>query len=400
MSWNTIIGQIRVKGIIQRALKEHSIAHAYCFYGNEGIGKEALALELAKVMNCINTVVEYGHISACDNCKSCKAANNFEHPNISLITPLPSFKAGSDAKHDESPLLKLSDDHYAEYQKQIQLKIHNPYHTIHLPNAQQIRIASIREIKKNIKMSAVQSGRRFFIVSDAEKMTMEASNAFLKTLEEPHNNITFILITSNKELLPKTILSRCQQVYCDILTSQELTQWIHTTQDIPIDEAYLIQAFAQGSITRALEFLDEDMKGMRLDIIDLLRISLKKGIFIVDLMSMIDTILHDKNRSKVQIMMHLLYLWLRDCFYFIQSPLDHSLIVNIDQTETIQKFSHAFPDADYPAILQEIEDSIKMIKRNVHMQLVLTTLLLSCRQNFLYKSSQFSNHSIHSGYTN
>ncbi len=52
MSWNTIIGQIRVKGIIQRALKEHSIAHAYCFYGNEGIGKEALALELAKVMNC------------------------------------------------------------------------------------------------------------------------------------------------------------------------------------------------------------------------------------------------------------------------------------------------------------------------------------------------------------
>ena len=51
--------------------------------------------------------------------------------------------------------------------------------------------------------------------------------------------------------------------------------------------------------------------------------------------------------------------------------------------ETIQKFSQAFPDADYPAILQEIEDSIKMIKRNVHMQLVLTTLLLSCRQKEL-----------------
>ena len=69
--------------------------------------------------------------------------------------------------------------------------------------------------------------------------------------------------------------------------------------------------------------------------------------------------------------------------------------MNIDQTETIQKFAHAFPDADYPAMLQEIENSIKMIKRNVHMQLVLTTLLLSCRQNFLYKSSQFSHHSIH-----
>ena len=389
MSFSSVIGQSRVKDILFRAMKENAVAHAYCFYGIKGIGKEALAFAFAKTMNCFSPIKDQtGNLNACNECKSCKDADAIQHPNITLITALPAGKSAS--KSDDSPLLQLTDDMLALYKEHMAFKAQNPYHTILLPNANQIRIASIRDLKKQLMMSAMQSGRRFFIVSDAERMTTEAANAFLKTLEEPHDNTTFVLITSQKDQLPSTILSRCQQVYCDIIAEEDLITSLQKKHDISFDDARLMQAFAQGSYGKALEFLDEDMRGLRLEIVDILRAALKRNHYKIDLIHLVDSMVGDKNRTKVELMLNLLLLWIRDCYYRSISPdTPNSSIVNLDQLETIDKFVSVFSQADYQSIMQAVEQAIEQVKRNVNMQLAVLTLLLACREGFLLNTQDY-----------
>jgi DNA polymerase-3 subunit delta' len=391
MSFSEVIAQYRVKNILSRAIAENAIAHAYCFYGEEGIGKDALALAFAKVLNC-STPIRHndGTIDACDECKSCKDSSRLEHPNIMFITALPAGKTNT--RNEDAPLLQLSEDILAAYTREMKLKAEDPYHPIHLPNAQTIRIASIREIKKNVRMSAMQEGRRVFIISQAEKMNMESANAFLKTLEEPHDNITFILTTSKKDALPQTVLSRCQQVYCDIIPTADLVHALISRHELPESEAQLIVAFAQGSYGRALSYMNEDMQSMREDIVDLLRSALKRKHYRLDLMRQLESIASDKDRSMMELLLRLLALWIRDCHYAVNMPGNDSGIINRDQIDSIRKFSQAFIDADYHAILHMIEQSIEHIRRNVNPSLVMLTTMLACREGFLLNTSEYLDH--------
>ena len=391
MSFSSVIAQHRVKTVLSRAFKEHAIAHAYCFYGQEGIGKDALALGFAKLLNCSNPQqISDDSIDACNQCKNCRDASRLEHPNIQFITALPSGKAN--AKYEDSPLLQLSEDHLAMYSAEMRTKAEDPYHVIQLPNAQTIRLASIKEIKKHVRMSAMQDGRRVFILSQAEKMNMESANAFLKTLEEPHDNITFILTTSKKDALPQTVLSRCQQVYCDIIPTQDLVNALHTKHHIEISEAKLIDAFAQGSFGRARAYLNDDMQTLRSEIVDLLRSALKRKQYRLDFLKQLDALISDKDRIMLEMILRMLALWIRDCHYAVQVPNDRTGIINTDQIESITKFAQVFPSADYHAILHMIEQSIEHIRRNVNPTLVMLTTLLACREGFLLNTSEYLDH--------
>jgi DNA polymerase-3 subunit delta' len=241
-------------------------------------------------------------------------------------------------------------------------------------------------------MSAMQEGRRVFIISQAERMNMESANAFLKTLEEPHDNITFILTTSKKDALPQTVLSRCQQVYCDLLPTQELVNALCSKHALEESEAQLIDAFAQGSYGRALSYMNEDMQSMRKDIVDLLRIALKRKQYRLDLMRQLEIIASDKDRTMLELLLRMLALWIRDCHYVVNVPNEDSGIINKDQIESIRKFAQAFPDADYHAILHMIEQSIEHIRRNVNPGIVMLTTMLSCREGFLLNTSEYLDH--------
>ncbi len=382
MAWNSIIGQHRVKAILQRAITEHKIPHGYCFWGMEGVGKDALALEFAKIVNCPNPRKTDTGIEACDNCKSCTQADKIEHPNIKFVFSLPAGKSGD--SRDDSPVFRLSDDQIKLIQEQLQLKSENPYHNITIANASQIRISSIRDVKKSVTMSAQQEGRRVVIISEADEMTTEAANAFLKTLEEPHDDITLILTTARHDSLPQTIVSRCQQIFCEALTDDDIAVALAERMNVSMDEARLISSFAQGSYARACEFLDEDMRRMRHDAVDLLRVALKKNIYRIDILSHLDKLTGEKDRSKVEMMLMLLLMWMRDCHAFSVAQAD-APIINIDQRETIEKFTNAFLGADYGAAISAVEDAINHIRRNVQIQLTMLTLLITCRKVFLGK---------------
>lgn len=391
MGFSAVIAQDRVKRMLSGAIREQSIAHAYCFYGEEGIGKDALAIAFAQILNCSEPISHSdGIIDACGLCKNCIDAMRLEHPNIMFISALPAGKTTS--KNEDSPLLQLSEDMLALYKQEMILKADDPYHVWAMPNAQTIRIASIRDIKKQVKMSATQSGRRVFIISQADKMNMEAANAFLKTLEEPHDHITFILTTSKKDTLPQTILSRCQQVYCDLLPSDALIDALCEKQGISRSESQLIGAFSQGSYGRACSFLNEDIQSMRSDIIDLLRCALKRKHYRLELMQQMDRLLTDKDRGLQELLLRMLALWIRDCHYASIVKDSNEGIMNIDQIESIRKFATAFPNANYHAILQQLEQSMEHIRRNVNGNLVLLSTMLACREAFLLNTHEFIDH--------
>lgn len=173
MSWENVIGQNKSKAIIRFALLSGRIPHAWLFSGTEGIGKDAMAIETAKILLCNN---QLDNKISCGECRSCKLVSKLQHPNLKFIFALPPGK-NEDGRND-GPFLKLNDSEISLIQEQIVLKAKDNYHKISIPKAHQIKISSIREVKKDISFSSSEPGKRIIIISDADKMGDESANAF------------------------------------------------------------------------------------------------------------------------------------------------------------------------------------------------------------------------------
>lgn len=118
MSWNSIIGQERVKSLLKRILQSKQIAHAYLFYGPEGIGKDAIAIEFAKILNCSAAGEE-----ACEVCSSCQKMKTLQHPNLKMIFALP---VGKGERTGDNPFEVLTENQIVEVREQIQRKAADP----------------------------------------------------------------------------------------------------------------------------------------------------------------------------------------------------------------------------------------------------------------------------------
>ncbi len=377
--WNAVIGQERAKDNLQRAILKDRVAHAYCFWGPEGVGKDALAIEFARCLNCEQPLRGTNSIDACGECRSCKQAEHLQHPNIKLVFALPAGKgSGSD---EENAAAKLSEDQLAILQEQIQLKSENPYFNIALPNATQIRIALIREIKKSVQLSQSQHGHRVIIFCEADQMTNEAANAFLKTLEEPQPGVTMILCTSRKDQLPQTILSRCQQVQFDALADDQICKAL--VERVGMDEqgARLSASLAQGSYSAAMNLANHDTRALRNAIVDLLRSAMRGGNYRIDIMSKLDELSADADKAELEKMLVLLLVWMRDAMMVLHGASAEQ-IINQDQFETIQKFVTAYGTRDYAAAIDRIEECVRNIRGNGQVHLNLVTMVLSLRQLF------------------
>ncbi|MBI5324431.1 MAG: hypothetical protein HZB41_04005 [Ignavibacteriae bacterium] len=381
MTWNRIIGQNRVKNLLQKAIIDNKIPHAYCLWGQEGIGKDALAIEFACVVNCKSPIKTGNGIESCGECSSCKAANNLHHRNIHLIFPMPTGKSG-DSKKD-SVLEKLTEEQLEEYHEQIKLKAENPYNKIVLTNANQIRIASIRELKKKLVLTSSGEGRICVIVMRADEMTTEAANAFLKTLEEPHENVTILITTSRQDALLPTILSRCQQIRCEPLSDDDICKALQEKNNIENHVAVLISAFAQGSYTRAIDFLGESMQEMREQAIDFLRSMLRKKMYRSEVSEHIEKIVKKYDKKELELILSMLIIWMRDVIN-VSKTRKTDKIINIDQAEIIQKFITGYPSKEYNKSIEFLEKSVNQLRKNVASQLVLLRTVHDLRNLFLF----------------
>ena len=378
MSWNKIIGNERIKKILQRAILENRIAHAYLFTGQEGVGKDAFAIQFAKVVNCLHPQKSDESIESCDECKSCKFFDKLTHPNFEYIFAVPSGKSDSSS---DNPIDKLTEAQIEEIKSQIELKTEDNFHKITLGGSLSIRVNAIRDAKRKLSLSQSNSGRRFLLVSEAEKMNNESANAFLKTLEEPHENVTIILTTSKPDAILQTIKSRCQLIKFGTLPDELIAQKLNHDMNIEMSKAIFAASLSMGSYTKAVESFDSNLISLRETIIEILRKSLKKKNYRIELYDIITKFIKDTDKSQIVKALQLLILWFRDAEILKSNPAGK--LVNQDSIESINKFVSFYLYKDFTRVITEIENSVYLHNRNVNPQALIFALFIKIRQIFI-----------------
>ncbi|HRP01282.1 MAG TPA: hypothetical protein PLE30_01425 [Candidatus Kapabacteria bacterium] len=369
MSWNKIVGNDRVKRILQQQMIDSKLANSYLFTGINGIGKEAMAIEFAKTLNCEYPIISSDSYIACDSCKSCHLFDNLLHQNLELVYALP-------ASSGDTATDKLSEAQIDEIKQQLEKKVSDPFSKIKVKGANIIRVNSIRDVKRKLALTQGTKGKRVVIVSDAERMNTEAANAFLKTLEEPNDNIIIILCTSKPDQILATIKSRCQIIKFAPLNKSDIEAKILIEHNVSADTAKIASELSMGSYTKALEYFDHNFVEMRRMIVDTLRNSLKKKHFRKDISDSLNEIIKKYDKEEIIFLLQLLSIWIRDAELIKAGLLN---IANPDDIETIKSFAKSYKDKNLLNINEYIETTIYLINRNVLVGASLYSLFLNIR---------------------
>ncbi len=217
-----IMAQDKAKKILSEQIKNNKIPHAYIFMGEEGTGKMLTAIEFAKILNC--TINDYTKVDAgpCNHCLSCEHIDKGTFPDLHIIN----FEKQDEIAEKESEKGKTK-----------------------------LGIKLIRYMQEKVYIKATDGKWKFFIIEPAEKMTIEAFNCLLKTLEEPPDNTIIILIAKHKETIPVTILSRSQTVFFQPLHADEVSKYLQEKHFLSQENADKIADMADGSIEKAEQLM-------------------------------------------------------------------------------------------------------------------------------------------------
>lgn len=240
MIFEDIIGNEKNKELLNQIIETNNIAHSYMFIGEESIGKLLFAKEFAKAILCMNDE------KPCNKCKSCIEFDTHNNPDFIILEP----------------------------------------------DGNSIKIDQIRELTKNVYEKPVVSARKVYIINDSNYMTKEAQNSLLKTLEEPPEYVTIILIASNENLFLPTIKSRCTKISFNKLTNNELSKVLkkeYSYTNIP-DITFKI---SDGSVKRAISLKDKEEDYTKVNIV----FTRLEDIDIIDLISSKEEIF--KNKEEV-----------------------------------------------------------------------------------------------------
>ncbi|RPI15390.1 MAG: AAA family ATPase [Ignavibacteriae bacterium] len=380
--WNNIIGQDAAIDKLRSMFKSNKLSHAYIFYGNTGVGKDAAAIELAKLVNCLNPV---NGDEPCDKCENCKKISQFKSEYFHFVCALP---AGRSDQSDNDTVENLSSSDFDLYLEQIEMKALDPYYHLNLPAANNIRINSIRDIISKIYLSTSRNYKKVFIISEAEKMKQEAANALLKILEEPPKNSLLILTTSKINSLPPTVVGRCQSIHFLPLNKNDIINKINddcakdrtNVPDAPKKEIELAARLSGGSYTRTVEFLNMGIKEIREQAISFLISTLRNDF--TELVSIIRSITGKNNKDKTKYFLFFLNAWFDDIIK-VKYINDADKIANIDLHERLVKFDKNYSSSDIYNIILSLEEAEKLIGQNVQLQLILVNLSFKLK-NYLH----------------
>jgi DNA polymerase-3 subunit gamma/tau len=210
-TFNDLVGQQHVTETLKNAIKNDRVAHAYIFSGARGVGKTTAARILAKALNCVKGPTP----EPCGECDSCKE-----------------IAAGSSLD------------------------------VIEIDAASNRGIDQIRELREMVRYAPAASRSKVVILDEAHMLTGEASNALLKTLEEPPDRVIFVMATTQPEDLVDTIRSRSQHFHFRALTFAEITkrlEEIAQKEELKIEPGAMavIARMAEGSLRDALSLLEQ-----------------------------------------------------------------------------------------------------------------------------------------------
>lgn len=240
MLFDNLLGQEVAKRTIRRAWDEGRLAGSYLFYGPDGVGKEAAAMDLARALNCRESD------KPCRVCSSCRRISTYQHPDFHYLAPVPHSSSESERR-------KIAD----EVAEQLKMKAAQPHRSLIFDRPTTISIDDIRDLKQGLSLHPYEGGKKVAVIAQADRMTEEAGNAFLKVLEEPSPTTVFVLVSDRPNALLPTIVSRCQKVRFDLLPAGAIEAHLIKNYKLPEVEARLMADLSGGSLGRALEMMDQ-----------------------------------------------------------------------------------------------------------------------------------------------
>jgi DNA polymerase-3 subunit delta' len=366
MGWSRILDQHRVVDTLRRALAQDRVAHAYLLHGPDGVGKRAVAHEMARALQCPEQQEE-----ACEACPTCRKTRRMVHPDVHVHLPHPwSQESDRDEEDMGKRIRRLGENPYAAVDYVRRPSLSDPSET----SNQQVyyRIDQVRQdVIQPMSLARGEGKYKVNILIDAEKMREEAANAFLKLLEEPPPQTVFLLTTSRPEQLLPTILSRCQRLRFDPLLPETIEQALADREAMAPEAASTLARMADGSYSRALELSEnEALLTSRELVLDYFRAAYTQR---VESLDRCVQELQKQGRERVKSVLRLMLRWIRDLLLYRTMGADAPL-VNVDQQEAVARFCENLPEANLEAMAGLVEEAMELTERNVRVSLLLTAL--------------------------
>lgn len=272
MPFSSIIGHDRTIAVLKRAIANNALAHAYLFSGEPGIGKALAAGELAAALNCQAP----GPDGGCGVCSSCRKVAARSHPDVHLLAP----------------------------------------------DGTEIKIDQVRQVQSDLALRPFEGRRKLLIVDSAESLNEAASNAFLKTLEEPPGESLIILVTSMPRKLLITIRSRCQELAFQPLPRATIAAVLRDRRSLDESDAWFLAGLGRGSLGRALAMEAGEERQAREQVASLL--AGLPGMRLDELLSLADGVA--KDREGFDRLINMAVELLRDRLVHLETGDDRLLI--------------------------------------------------------------------------
>lgn len=325
--YNKIMGHEDVKEYFRKTIKSKNISHSYLLEGSEGIGKKLLAKTFAKTLLC----EENNNTDPCNKCTSCimmETANNPDYFEVS------SKKAS-------------------------------------------IGVDDIREqVIEQMDIKPYRSKYKVFIIGEAERMTIQAQNALLKTIEEPPSYGVVILLTKNPSKIISTVHSRCSRIRVLPLPTGMIKKYIYDNHGLEEWEAALYADFADGSINKVNQMLeDEEFWGIRQKAIDY--IVKLDGADLIELYDMVEEL--DKDRANLTQILDFWIIWYRDLLMYKMFAKEEYIFY--------KDFKKLLLDRSKELTYNRINDNFyaiikakERLDKNINVMLIIENLLLEIKE--------------------
>ena len=327
---NKLLGQENVKQRLKSSVINKNVSHACIFEGEDGSGKKTFSEAYSMAIQC-----EKGTGEPCMECPSCIKALSRNHPDI--------------------------------------------IHVIHeRPNS--IGVSEIRDqVVSDVMIKPYSSQYKIYIIAEAEKMTAEAQNALLKTLEEPPSYAVIMLLTNNILNLLPTIISRCVRFRLNPLDSGTVNRYL--TEELNVDryQAEMYTALARGNLGRAKSLIeDESFNAIKDEASRLVKnireLKMSRLSALVKLL--------DKNRVAAGNFLDILLLWFRDVLMFKVTGLTDELAFKEEVSEIKSEASDYSCEGLNKAI-EAVEEARKRLNANVNFEMTIQLLAFEIRSSLI-----------------
>lgn len=327
-NFNDIIGQEQIKEHLRNALDTKKISHAYIINGEKASGKEFIAKIFAMALQC-----EEDGDKPCGQCHSCKQALSCNQPDIIRVS------------HEK-------------------------------PNA--ISVDDIRaQINSDVAIKPYSSPYKIYIVNEAEKMTVQAQNAILKTLEEPPEYAVIMLLTTNVDSLLPTILSRCVVLNMKPVADAQIRKYLMEQLQVPDYKAEVCVAFARGNVGKAKVLASsEEFENVKTEALSLLK-------YIQDMeLHEIVAAVKKINEYKLEISDYLdiMAIWYRDVLLF-KATNDINHLVFREELQALRQVATRSSYEGIEIVLQALDKAKSRLNANVNFDLTMELLFLEIKEN-------------------